>query len=153
MLMRTASIKTSGENTILLLDGFFKASQLIQKTNIKVSFVSTNSICQGDQVSAVWLPLYERFNIDIDFAYQSFKWESEASHKAGVYCVIVGFSFGNDNRNKLLFSGNAVNKVQQITPYLTEGKPIFIESRSKPICQVKPMTTGNRPADGGHFNY
>lgn len=142
--------KTSGKIDFVA-GWFFKASQLIQKTNIKVAFVSTNSICQGDQVSAVWLPLYERFNIDIDFAYQSFKWESEASHKAGVYCVIVGFSFGNDNRNKLLFSGNAVNKVQQITPYLTEGKPIFIESRSKPICQVKPMTTGNRPADGGHL--
>lgn len=64
---------------------FFKASQLIQGTSIRTAFVSTNSICQGDQVSAVWLPLYKRFSINIDFAHQSFKWESEASNKAGVY--------------------------------------------------------------------
>lgn len=130
---------------------FFKASQLIQGTSIRTAFVSTNSICQGDQVSAVWLPLYKRFSINIDFAHQSFKWESEASNKAGVYCVIIGFSFRNDEKTKLLFSGNTVTKVEYITPYLTEGKPIFIENRSKPICKVNSMTTGNRPADGGNL--
>ena len=124
---------------------FFKASQLIQGTSIRTAFVSTNSICQGDQVSAVWLPLYKRFSINIDFAHQSFKWESEASNKAGVYCVIIGFSFRNDEKTKLLFSGNTVTKVEYITPYLTEGKPIFIENRSKPICKVNSMFIQKEP--------
>lgn len=128
---------------------FYKASQIMDNTNIRTAFVSTNSICQGDQVSSVWKPLYDRFSIKIDFAYQTFKWESEASQKAGVYCVIIGFSSKKVIKSKILFSRDNANKVNQITPYLTEGKVTFIENRSKPISHVIPMTTGNRPADGG----
>ncbi|WP_343233276.1 type IIL restriction-modification enzyme MmeI [Streptococcus dysgalactiae] len=128
---------------------FYKASQIMHNTNIRTAFVSTNSICQGDQVSSVWKPLYDRFSIKIDFAYQTFKWESEASQKAGVYCVIIGFSSKIVIKSKILFSRDNANKVNQITPYLTEGKVTFIENRSNPISHVIPMTTGNRPADGG----
>ena len=71
---------------------YYKASQLMQETSIQTAFVSTNSICQGEQVEFVWKPLYDLFKININFAYQSFKWESEASEKASVFCVIVGFA-------------------------------------------------------------
>ncbi len=71
---------------------YFKAAQLMQGTNIHTAFVSTNSITQGEQVASVWKPLYDRFGIHIDFAYQTFRWDSEASLKAHVHCVIVGFS-------------------------------------------------------------
>lgn len=71
---------------------YFKAAQLMQNTVIQTAFVSTNSITQGEQVAAVWKPLYERFHIHIDFAHRTFIWDSEASQKAHVHCVIVGFS-------------------------------------------------------------
>ena len=76
---------------------YFKAASLISNTNIKVAFVSTNSICQGEQVVGVWQPLYKRFGVNIDFAYQTFKWGSEAKDKAAVHCVIVGFSTNHNN--------------------------------------------------------
>ena len=71
---------------------FFKAAQLMQGTSIRTAFVSTNSITQGEQVAAVWQPVMERFGAHIDFAYPSFRWDNEASDKAHVHCVIVGFS-------------------------------------------------------------
>lgn len=74
---------------------YFKAAQLMLGTEIRAAFVSTNSITQGEQVAAVWKPLFERFSIHIDFAYRSFIWDSEASQKAHVHCVIVGFSSGS----------------------------------------------------------
>jgi len=79
---------------------YFKASQLIAGTNIKVAFVSTNSICQGEQVAGVWKPLYDRFNIHIDFAHKTFRWDSEANAKAHVHCVIVGFSTNYNNQKR-----------------------------------------------------
>ena len=71
---------------------YFKAAEFMQNTNICSAFVSTNSITQGEQVAGVWKPLYDRFNIHIDFAHRTFRWDSEASLKAHVHCVIVGFS-------------------------------------------------------------
>ncbi len=71
---------------------YFKAAQLMQGTDIRTAFVSTNSITQGEQVAGVWKPLYDRFGIHIDFAHRTFRWDSEASIKAHVHCVIVGFS-------------------------------------------------------------
>ena len=75
---------------------YFKAAQFMQGTNIRTAFVSTNSITQGEQVAGVWKPLYERFDIHIDFAHRTFRWDSEASLKAHVHCVIVGFSGAKD---------------------------------------------------------
>lgn len=130
---------------------YFKASQYIVDTDICVAFVSTNSLTQGEQVSSVWKPLYVRFRINIDFAWRTFKWNSESSNQAAVYCVIIGFSC-NNNRKKYLFSNDKIFKqVQYINPYLVDAPTVFIDSRSKPICNVPAMTTGNRPADGGHL--
>lgn len=130
---------------------YFKAAQLIQNTNIRTAFVSTNSITQGEQVAGVWKPLYERFNIHIDFAWQTFKWSSQSTTQAAIHCVIIGFSFANTNKAKYIYSDNLINEAQNINPYLLNASTIFIESRKKPICNVLPMNTGNRPADGGHL--
>lgn len=123
----------------------------MKDTNIRTAFVSTNSITQGEQVAGVWKPLYDRFGIHIDFAHRTFRWDSEASIKAHVHCVIVGFSVAENSDEKLLFD-NGVNKaVKNINPFLVDAPDVFIDSRSNPICDVPKMTTGNRPADGGHL--
>ena len=130
---------------------YFKASQMIENTSIRVAFVSTNSITQGEQVAAVWKPLYERFNIHIDFAHRTFRWDSEANVKAHVHCVIVGFSAVNNMEEKQLYSSDRMQLVKNINAYLIDAPDVFIENRNKPICDIPEMTTGNRPADGGHL--
>ena len=131
---------------------YFKAAQLIASSEIKAAFVATNSITQGEQVASVWRPLYDRFGIHIDFAYRTFRWDSEANLKAHVHCVIVGFSVGTGGKNRLLFVENGKPQaVNNISPYLIDAPNIFIESRNKPLCNVPEMTTGNRPADGGNL--
>lgn len=128
---------------------YFKASQMIVNTNIRVAFVSTNSITQGEQVASVWKPLYERFNIHIDFAHQTFRWDSEASEKAHVHCVIVGFSSVISNRQKRLYSSERMLYVENINFYLIEAPNVFVESRTASICNVPQMVYGNKPTDGG----
>ena len=130
---------------------YFKASQLIQGTAIRAAFVSTNSITQGEQVAGVWKPLFERFGIHIDFAHRTFRWDSEASLKAHVHCVIVRFSSAPNSKPKRLYSSERLQEVDNINAYLMDAPNTFIESRSKPLCDAPQMTTGNRPADGGHL--
>lgn len=130
---------------------YFKAAQLMQNTNIRTAFVSTNSITQGEQVAGVWKPLYEHFNIHIDFAHRTFRWDSEASIKAHVHCVIVGFSAEPSTKKRQLYSGERFQLVDNINFYLIEAPTVFVESRTKPISDAISMTTGNRPADGGHL--
>ena len=130
---------------------YFKAAQLMQDTAIRTAFVSTNSITQGEQVAGVWKPLYDRFGVHIDFAHRTFRWDSEASLKAHVHCVIVGFSIAKSEAPKQIFDNGSVKVADNINPFLIEAPNVFIESRSKPICDVPKMTTGNRPADGGHL--
>ncbi len=134
---------------------YFKAAKLILGKHTKCAFVSTNSITQGEQVASVWKPIFERFNIHLDFAYQTFKWNNETLDKknmAAVHCVIIGFSNCKNEKEKVIFDSQGNKQVaENINPYLIEAKTVFIESRSKPICNVPYMTTGNRPADGGHL--
>ena len=130
---------------------YFKAAQLMVGTEIRTAFVSTNSITQGEQVAGVWKPLYDRFGIHIDFAHRTFRWDSEASIKAHVHCVIVGFSIFDNCTEKTIFDNDSVYRTKNINPFLVEAPNVFIESRSTPICNVPKMTTGNRPADGGHL--
>lgn len=130
----------------------FKASQLIAGTSTRVAFVSTNSICQGEQVTGVWKPLFDRFNISIDFAYQTFKWSSEARDKAAVHCVIVGFSSHSNIQPKMLFSSNETFElVDNINPYLLPVNTIFLESLKNPLGDVSQMYFGSKPTDGGFF--
>lgn len=128
---------------------YFKAAQLMQNTNIKSCFVSTNSITQGEQVSAIWKPLYERFNIHIDFGWRTFVWDSEANDKAHVHVVIVGFSSAPSDHKKWIFEKENRREVQNINPYLLDAPDVFVESRSTPLCDVPEMIYGNKPTDGG----
>lgn len=130
---------------------YFKAAQLMQGTAIRTAFVSTNSITQGEQVAGVWKPLYERFGVHIDFAHRTFRWDSEATLKAHVHCVIVGFSEAKNPALRVIYDEGSVQKVENINAYLVEAPDIFIESNKLPLCAVPKMTTGNRPADGGHL--
>ena len=130
---------------------YFKAAQLMQGTDIRTAFVSTNSITQGEQVAGVWKPLYDRFGIHIDFAHRTFRWDSEASIKAHVHCVIVGFSPAPNQAPKRIYTMERYQEAENINPYLLDAPNAFVDSRNKPICDAPLMTTGNRPADGGHL--
>ncbi len=128
---------------------YFKAAQMMQGTSIRTAFVSTNSITQGEQVAGVWKPLYDRFGIHIDFAHRTFRWDSEASLKAHVHCVIVGFSVALNSVSKKIYSTERFQTVESINAYLLDAPNVFIESRSTPICPVPQMVYGNKPTDGG----
>lgn len=144
------SYKTAGK--IDYVAGWYcKAAQLMQGTAIRTAFVSTNSITQGEQVAGVWKPLYERFGVHIDFAHRTFRWDSEANIKAHVHCVIVGFSVAPNAKPKQLHTAERVQYVDNINAYLIDAPNVFIDNRNKPIYDVPLMTTGNRPADGGHL--
>lgn len=128
---------------------YWKAAEYIQNTRIKCAFVSTNSITQGEQVASIWKPLYKRFGIHIDFAYRTFRWDSEASIKAHVHCVIVGFSFAQSSKGRKIVDGEITYIANNINAYLVDAEDVFIESRKKPLSDAPLMVTGNRPADGG----
>ena len=133
---------------------YFKAAQMMyaggaQMSAIRTAFVSTNSITQGEQVAGVWKPLFDRFGIHIDFAHRTFRWDSEASLKAHVHCVIVGFSVAENNAPKKLFASDRVQTATNINAYLLDGPDVFIASKGKAICEVPPMVYGNKPTDGG----
>lgn len=130
---------------------YYKAAKLMQNTPIHTAFVSTNSITQGEQVAGVWKPLYDQFGIHIDFAYRTFRWDSEANAKAHVHCVIVGFSCAPNPAARWLFDNGSVQAVENINAYLLSAPDTFIISRTKPLYSVPAMITGNRPADGGNL--
>jgi hypothetical protein len=133
-----------------------KAAQYIQETDIETAFVSTNSICQGEQVGYLWPELMNRYNIKINFAHQTFKWSNEARGKAAIYCVIIGFSRNDREKKKIYQYANVTSEpmettAKQINAYLVDSDTVFIQSRTKPICDVSAMITGNRPVDDGNL--
>ena len=131
-----------------------KAAEIMKGTKIETALVSTNSISQGVQVPILWNVLYKDFNVHINFAYPTFKWTSESSNKAAVHCVIVGFAWRTREEKCLYYTyDNGVQKhvVSSISPYLTEGNEMTIESHKTPLCDVPKMCFGNQPRDGGHF--
>ena len=130
---------------------YFKACELIKETQIKVALVSTNSISQGEQVAPLWGTLFERYNIQINFAYRTFRWDSEASLKAHVHCVIIGFGNRDNTVEKHIFDNGSDRIVDNINPYLIDAPNVCVSSRSKPLCKVMPMLLGNKPTDGGNF--
>jgi len=127
-----------------------KTSKYIQNTSIRAAFVSTNSICQGEQVTRLWKPITDS-GIRIDFAYRTFKWNNEAKGQAAVHCVIIGFSMGGLDKNKTIFEDNKSLIVDQINPYLVVAPYIYIEQRNEPLCNVPTMSMGNMPRDGGNL--
>ena len=130
---------------------YYKAAQLMQDTRIKAALVSTNSITQGEQVSAIWKPLVTLFGIHIDFAWRTFKWDSEANNKANVHCVIIGFSKQSSSQPKIFNKDGTVSLARHINPYLVDAEDFFIEARQKPLCAVSEMSSGGKPVEGGFF--
>ena len=128
-----------------------KATLLMTGTNIRSALVSTNSIAQGEQVANLWKPLFEQDGIHIDFAYRTFRWDSEASLKAHVHCIIIGFSIGENKRIRKIYDNNMERMVSNINAYLMDAPNVFICSRSKPLCNVPAIRKGNQPTDGGNL--
>ena len=133
-----------------------KAAKYTQGTKIKTAFVSTNSICQGEQVGILWKRLREKYGVVIHFAHQTFKWNNDAPGVAAVYCIIVGFATF-DVPKKYLFEYETMKsepkekEVNHINGYLVGTEDVFIENRRKPICEVPEIIFGSMPNDGGNF--
>ena len=132
---------------------YAKATRLMQENpNIKAAFVSTNSITQGEQPAIIWNYLLEKYGIKIDFAYRTFRWDSEANLKAHVHCVIIGFSCSETEKPKRLFLNETQSVIaKNINGYLLDAPNVFIGNRSNPLCDVPKMNMGNMPRDGGGF--
>ncbi len=127
-----------------------KATNYIENTKIEVAFVSTNSITQGEQTAILWKDILEK-GININFAYRTFRWDSEASLKAHVHCVIIGFSFLKRNE-KYIYENDKVKKATNINPYLIDAPNVYIENHSYPLCNVPKMDFGSMPNDGGYLS-
>ena len=124
-----------------------KASDFMKGTNCETAFVSTNSIVQGETVSRFWQFMKDDV---INFAYRTFVWDSEASLKAHVHCVIIGFS-KVPRSEKFIYNGLVKKRATNINYYLYDGENIVVTSRNNPICNVPNMIYGNKPADGGNL--
>ena len=128
-----------------------KASLLIQGTTIRSAFVSTNSITQGEQAPVFWKLLYQD-GVHIDFAYRTFRWDSEASLKAHVHCIIIGFSCAISLKPMYIFLNDSQTKIAtNINPYLVDAPTVFIENRNIPICPVTEIQYGSMPIDDGNL--
>ena len=127
-----------------------KVSDMMQGTSVRSALVSTNSVSQGESVANLWKPLFDD-GVHIDFAYRTFRWDSEAKIKAHVHCVIIGFSVAASSTPKKLFDGDRYQVANNINGYLLDGENVFVESRSKPICNVPEIGIGNKPIDGGFY--
>lgn len=133
---------------------YMKAARFTQGKRTRCALVSTNSICQGEQVANLWKPLHD-LDIHIDFAHNTFRWDNEAADKAHVFCVIVGFS--RENCEKRLYvhdtpdAAEVKKAAKSINAYLSDAPDAFIWNRNKPICDVPKIGIGNKPIDGGFY--
>ena len=125
------------------------AADYMRGTQVEAALVSTNSISQGEQVANLWQPLFAD-GIRINFAHRTFRWDSEASLKAHVHVVVVGFSYV-EHKTKYLFENGQMKEVSHINAYLIEAPDTFIYSRSKSLCDVPKIGIGNKPIDGGNY--
>lgn len=126
-----------------------KCAEIMKGSDIQAALVSTNSICQGEQVANLWAPLHDE-GIRINFAHRTFRWDSEASVKAHVHVIIVGFGY-KDNKPKRIYDNGTVLQVKNINAYLTDAPNVFIYSRQHPIADVPEIGIGNKPIDGGNY--
>lgn len=131
---------------------YLKAAQYIQDTNIECALVSTNSITQGEQVAILWKLLINEYGIKINYAWRTFRWDSESTDMAAVHCVIIGFSCSNVQTKWILDpkTGDA-KKCNHINPYLLDDKDFFIDKRKNPLCEVPPLVFGNMANDKGNL--
>ncbi len=129
---------------------YYKAAKVMLSSDSHTALVSTNSITQGEQVANLWKPLFEKFGIHIDFAYRTFRWDSESTLKAHVHCVVIGFS-RCESETKTIFTESSSLQAQNINPYLIDAETVWIESRKYPLCDVPEIGIGNKPIDGGNY--
>ena len=127
-----------------------KAADFMAGTAIRSALVSTNSVSQGESVANLWKPLFEG-GVHIDFAHRTFRWDSEAKIKAHVHCVIIGFSVATNAAPKVLYTSDRSQIVHNINGYLLDAENVFVESRSKPLCNIPEIGIGNKPIDGGNY--
>lgn len=151
-LMALFGEKAKGVGNLDYVSGWYmQALDYMAGTKIKAAFVSTNSITQGEQTPLLWRHLIEK-KINVLFAYHTFRWDSEASLKAHVHCVIIGFCVGDEKCDKIIYEPDGSGKhVKQINPYLIDAPSVLVESRTTPICDVPPMSYGSMPIDDGHL--
>lgn len=128
-----------------------KAADYMINTEICTAFVSTNSISQGEQVADLWKPLTDK-GIIINFAWRTFRWDSEAFSKAHVHCVIIGFSYKR-TREIILYSGSFHQKCDNLNPFLCDAPNVFIESRKSTLCNVPALLTGSQRIDNDNFMF
>lgn len=127
-----------------------KDADFARDKNFRAAFVSTNSICQGDSVATLWKPIFN--HIHIDFAYRTFRWDSESTQKAHVHCVIVGFSSAHNPKSKIIFDGDKKILASNINAYLLDAPNIFVESRPNHLQDFVPaIGIGNKPIDDGNY--
>ena len=126
---------------------FFCGTNYISQSKARLAFVTTNSICQGEQVALLWPSILNK-GVEIQFAYHSFKWSNNAKYNAGVTCVIIGLG-ALPHQRKYLYDGENKVQVLNITPYLTAGNVILIDKANKSICNLPEMSFGSMPNDGG----
>lgn len=129
---------------------FYKGAQYIKNSKNKLAFVSTNSICQGEQMPIIWQNIFN-MPVEIAFAYTSFKWNNSAKYNAGVTVVIVGLKSINNIGEKYLYHGNDAKIVSHINGYLTAGPDIFITKRSSSVSNLPTITRTNPALDDGHL--
>ncbi len=127
-----------------------KAADLMGGTQIRTALVSTNSVSQGESVAILWKPLFEA-GVHIDFAHRAFRWDSEASSKAHVHCVIVGFSHAPNRSPRVIYSDERPTAANNINAYLVDADNVFVESRTSPLCDIPKIGIGNKPIDGGFY--
>ena len=148
-----AIMKGFGSNIDYVAGWYLKSTELMaQNPKIRAALVSTNSITQGEQVAAIWKPLFEQYGVHFDFAYRTFRWDSEADIKAHVHCVILGFSVAPSVGQKTIYlSEGQPIQAKNINGYLLDAPNVFIENRKKPLCDVPEMIKGSSPVDGGNL--
>ena len=145
------SVKNAGDLDFVAA-WFKKSSDYMAGSKVKSALVSTNSIAQGQSVSILWKHLLVECKIHIDFAYRTFKWNNESRNQAAVHCVIIGFSVGGDSTPCLLIDEKGQHhQAAHINGYLTAAQDIFIENRTKPLCEVPEIGMGNQPIDDGLY--
>lgn len=150
--IRTLFGNISGVGEFDYVSGWYKkALEFMKNTSIHTSFVSTNSICQGQHVITLWNHLFNVYNIKFSFAYKPFVWSNEAKNNAAVHCVIVGFKCDNAKSKSYLYDKDFKIEAKNITPYLYDGTTVFLESRNAPISNAPKMRFGSMPRDGGGF--
>lgn len=141
------------KNLDYVTNWFWKGANYIKNSKAKLALVSTNSICQGEQVATLWEPIF-KLGVSIHFAYQTFPWANNARNKAAVHTIIVGLSSSKEE-HKLIFKekdGNLISsKVTNISPYLVEGNNFCINSKQQPFLGRQPLIVGSRPACDGNL--